>query len=64
MASLLNRSAVKQHIKDRFELKRPHIGITRVSERALDEVEASLRIMIDKAIHAYPSRGKTFLYFV
>jgi len=60
--SLLNQTAVKQYIRDRFERTRPHLGINRVSQQALDDIDAHLRILINRSVHSYPSVGKTFLY--
>ncbi len=61
--SLLNRKAIKKYIKAKFEQDRPHLGITRVSQQAVDEIEAFLKLKIAQSIHTHPSGGKTFLHF-
>ena len=59
---LINQKAVRDYIKRRFESTRPHVGINRVSQQALDDIDVKLRIMINKAVHSYPTVGKTFMY--
>jgi len=63
MSSLINRSAVKQHIKDKFLKERPHMGISRVSDRAVNQIEAKIRHLIHESIKKYPSVGKTYMDF-
>jgi pyoverdine/dityrosine biosynthesis protein Dit1 len=57
---LLNRTAVKAEIKARLEAERPSLGITRVSDSAVDALEDILRQRIRAEIHTHPSIGKTF----
>jgi len=59
---LINNAHVKDYIKKRFETTRPHAGITRVSNQALQDINARVRLMINRAVHSYPSVGKTFMY--
>jgi len=59
---LINKSHVRDYIKKRFETTRPHVGITRVSEQALQDINAKMRLIINRAVHSYPSVGKTFMY--
>lgn len=58
---LINRKHVKDYIRQRFETTRPHLGINRVSKQALDDINAKVRLMINRAVHSYPSIGKTFM---
>ena len=59
---LINGTRVKNYIKQRFATTRSHIGINRISKQALDDIDAKLRLMINRAVHSYPSVGKTFMY--
>lgn len=58
--SLINRSEVRRFILARFEKDRPHVGITRVSREALDQIEYWLRNKLRDEVHRHPSLGKTF----
>ena len=58
--SLLNTSAVKKHILARLKSRRPCLGFTRVAGEVVPNLEAELRIIIDKWIDTHPSIGKTF----
>jgi len=60
MASLINRSAVKNFILKKLEDMRPWLRFNRVSKSALEVYEGRLRAMIIKDIKEHPSRGKTF----
>ena len=62
--SLLNKQNNKKYIKAKFEQNRPHLGITRVSDVAIQEIETFLKLKIDQSIHTHPSGGKTFLHFM
>ena len=62
MAGLLNRKHTRDYILQRFANTRPHLRITRVSKQALDDIEGAVRTRINKAVHSYPSVGKTFMY--
>jgi len=57
---LINRSEVRKFILDTFARARPHVGIRRVSQEALDKLEYWLREKIRSEIHSHPSVGKTF----
>jgi len=59
-SSLINRSAVKKYILNKFAEDRPHLGFTRVSEAALLLLEAKIQNMLDRAVHTHSSSGKTF----
>lgn len=59
-SSLLNRSEVRKFILDTFGRTRAHLGITRVSQEALDTLEAWLRERLRNEVHSHPSIGRTF----
>jgi len=46
-SSLINRSAVKKYILNKFAEDRPHLNFTRVSEAALLLLEAKIQNMLD-----------------
>ena len=58
--SVTNRAGLKKYILARLKAERPHLGITRVSEEALNRYEFRLREIIDYEISTHPSKGKTF----
>ncbi len=60
--TLINKKHTRDYIKDRFASTRPHVGVTRVSNKALQDIEAKVRLMINRAVHSHPSTGKTFMY--
>lgn len=60
MASLLNRSQTKKFIIKKFISLRPGMPIDRVSQEALDKIEARLRAWIIEQVEIHPSIGKTF----
>jgi len=57
--SLLNKSAVKKYILEKWQEQRSH-EITRVSAEAYNDIEAAMRRVIDDMIQSHPSVGKTF----
>ncbi len=57
---LVCRSTTKRYIKDRFASTMPHLGIVRVSEHAVRDIDARVRTLINNAVQNYPSRGRTF----
>ena len=61
--NLINRTAVKELILRRREKLRPGWDCSRVSAKALNQIEACLRMIIDNAIQSHPTRGKTFIDF-
>jgi len=63
MASLLNRKATKNYILQKCETNRPGWPCKRVSKKALDEIEAFIRMKLNVSIHRHPSVGKTFMHF-
>ncbi len=56
---LINRKAVKNLILQFCE-ERQGWDCTRVSKKALDNIEASLRNKIEDAVHRHATVGKTF----
>ena len=57
MASLVNRSAVKQFALETGSARAR--GFTRVSQSFIDQVEGQLRLLIEREVRAHPSIGKT-----
>ena len=57
---LLNRAAVRRFILDTVSGTRPYLRITRVSQEALDQIEAWLREKIRGEVARHPSKGRTF----
>jgi len=60
MSSLLNKSAVKKFILQKFKSMRAGPPMTRVSKEALDSYEIKLILMIESDILSHPSIGVTF----
>jgi len=58
--SLVNKAAIRRFILKKFEAMRPHLGISRVSQDAIDQYEFELRAKIMEDIKSHPSMGKTF----
>ena len=63
IARPLNRKATKELILKRAEALRPGWDCKRVSAKALNQIEAHLRVLIDAAIQRHPTIGKTFMDF-
>jgi hypothetical protein len=59
--SLINRAEVRRLVLALFQSRRPTIGTTRVSGKALDQFDAWLRAKVESEVHQHPSLGKTFL---
>ena len=62
MIGLLNASQVRKHILLRAQRLRPGWDWTRVSQKTLDECEATLMAFIDRQIQILPSSGKTIKF--
>ena len=60
MSSILNQSATKKFILSKFASLRPGMPITRVSQEAVEKIEARLRAWIIEEVKRHPSIGKTF----
>lgn len=60
--SLLNKSALHEHLLERAAVIRPGWRPTRVSEATIFRIEAEFREKIDRMLHSLPSRGKTIQY--
>ncbi len=60
MRNLLNKTAVREHILKRFAEKRGCNPKTRVSSRAMEQLEFALLRLIDREIMKHPSQGVTF----
>lgn len=61
MISILNQAATKKFIIAKFRSMRPGMPITRVSQSAIDNLEAQLRAIIIFEVRRHPSIGKTFM---
>lgn len=57
--SLLNKKEVKKYILAVWPTLRSH-DISRVSASALEDIEAALKLHIQKLIQQHPSVGRTF----
>lgn len=60
MKRLLNMKNVRNFILVRLGEMRPHLGLYRVSGRALNAYENLLRYAIEADIRRHPTIGKTF----
>ena len=58
MNSLINKSKVKKYILEFAEANRSH-KFTRVSQEAIDRVEAAARAAAKAIVTSAPSKGKT-----
>ena len=63
MAGILNKKATKDYILKKCKANRLGWDCTRVSKKALDELEAFIRMRIIQSVHRHPSVGKTFMHF-
>jgi len=57
---LINRKAVRVFLLDHADRTRPEVGMTRVSAKALDDIERKVAAMLRGLVQSHPSRGKTF----
>ena len=60
----LNKKVTRQRILEKIKATRPHWKVTRVSEAVLNKLDARIDMMLNHAIHAHPSTGKTFRDFL
>ena len=58
MTTLINKSKVKKYILEFAEANRAH-KFTRVSQEAIDRVEAAARVAAKAIVTSAPSKGKT-----
>ena len=58
--SLINKSETIRYIKDINPIARPGWIFSRVSNHALDKIEAHMKNYIKDLLHSHPSAGKTF----
>lgn len=61
MSTIINQAATKKFIIAKFRSMRPGMPITRISQDALDKLEAKLRAWIVAEVERHPSIGKTFI---
>ena len=64
MASLLNMKATKDFILKKCDTERKGWDCTRVSKKALNEIEAFIRMKIEQSVNRHPTVGKTFRDFI
>jgi len=57
---LINTSAVRAYILARAEETRPGWKLTRVSDKAINQINAKLRLSLQGYVQRHPSRGQTF----
>ncbi|KKN64881.1 hypothetical protein LCGC14_0487150 [marine sediment metagenome] len=57
---LLNKKEVRRRILAKVKRNRLGWECTRVSETIILQLEARLDGILDRAVHAHPSTGKTF----
>jgi hypothetical protein len=58
--SLICEAHVKTFILNKIKSIRPGLKFTRVSQDALNKIEAKVHNLIVNAVKQHPSRGKTF----
>lgn len=61
LQNLINSKEVKSFILGYAKDTRTGWDCKRVSSKALDEINAKLMIMIQKAVRSHPTKGKTFI---
>jgi len=59
MSRLVNQAAMKRYLLDRAQVLRPALGMKRVSDEALEDLESSLRNIADDMISRHPCMGRT-----
>ena len=57
---LLNRKHVRDYILKRTQETRPGWDCTRVSPKAMTQLELMFTKSLNRAIHSHPTLGKTF----
>ncbi len=61
LQKLINSKEVKSYILRYAKDNRKGWDCTRVSDRALNEINAKIMVMIQNAVKSHPTRGKTFI---
>ena len=59
-SKLINEKHVRKFILDVATETRNGWTCNRVSQQTLDDLDAKIRVMLRRSIHAHPSIGKTF----
>jgi hypothetical protein len=59
MSRLVNQAAMKRYLLDRAQVLRPALGMKRVSDEALEDLESRLRNLADNMIRRHPCMGRT-----
>jgi hypothetical protein len=59
MSTIINKKATRQYILNKIEKLRPGWDCTCVANNIFYELEASVKVMIDKKIECHPTVGKT-----
>ncbi len=60
----INKKVTRQRILSKVKANRPGWNCTRVSDAVLKKLDARIDAMLDRAVHAHPSTGKTFRDFI
>ncbi len=60
----LNVAETKRRILEKVARDRPGCKFTRVSDKAIRQLDTRIDEILDKAVWAHPSPGKTFKGFV
>ncbi len=60
----INKKETRARILGKIKATRPHWEVTRVSESVLKKLDARIDTMLDRAVHAHPSTGRTFRDFI
>jgi len=59
MSRLVNQATMKRYLLDRAQMLRPALGMGRVSNETLQNLESRLRNMADDMILRQPCMGRT-----
>jgi len=59
MSRLVNQAAMKRYLLDRAQVLRPALGMKRVSDEALEDLESRLRNLADNMIRRQPFMSRT-----
>ena len=61
--SVINRAEMKKYILEQAKVVRPGWDVSRVSAKALDEIEGFVKTKVRESLRRQPSVGKTFMSF-
>ena len=60
----INKKETRKRILAKMKTERPECGFTRVSENVLRQIDVKIDTMINHAVKAHSSSGKTFRDFL